>query len=189
MAVIALPRPIIWCLSSLHSLSQKWDSVKTAAGHRVDAVRAKIAPIQNKIGQNATYCWNQLTPSAQRHIQLIWTRDAGRFVGMDASYQKNILENVGDWFLYPSVDLPKQCFLYQNIPLGVGIASIGGAFFFLNFVFSPKATVFNTARHFSFVAGFLAKMSLIGLLFRSLGRWTNPQLMYQFQNPAPQNPR
>ena len=189
MAIIALPRPIIWCLSSLHSLSQKWDVAKTAAGHRLDVVRAKMAPIQNKIGQGASYCWNQLTPSAQRHIQLVWTRDAGRFVGMEAPYQKNVLENVGDWFLYPSVYLPKKFLLYQNIPLGVGIASIGGAFFFLNFVFSPKATVFNTARHFSVVSVFLAKMSLIGLLFRSLGRWTNPQLMHQFHHPAPQNHR
>jgi hypothetical protein len=104
--------------------------------------QSQNGPIQNKIGQGASYCWNQLTPSAQRHIQLVWTRDAGRFVGMEAPYQKNVLENVGDWFLYPSVYLPKKFLLYQNIPLGVGIASIGGAFFFLNFVLFTQSDRF-----------------------------------------------
>ena len=189
MAVIGIPLQNIWYLSGLHSLCHKWDAAKTAVGQRVDVVRAKIAPIQNKIGQGASYCWSQLTPSAQRHIQLFWTRDAGTFVGMGAPYQKNVLEEVGDWFLYPSIDFPKKLYSYRNTPVGFGIALIGGAFFFLNFVFSPKATVFNTARHFSVVSVFLAKMSLIGLLFRSLGRWTNPQLMHQFHHPAPQNHR
>ena len=163
------------------SISQKISSLKSGAGDRLKSVGEKISLIPQKGQQGATFLWNQLTPSTQRHLQLVWSRDAGQFVGV--RYEKNVLEEIGDWMLYPSMDLPKKLLNCKGSPIVVGLASIGAVFFLFKLVLHPLSTLLGIAHRITALPGpllFLAKINLAGLACRSLGRWTNAELMHQF---------
>jgi hypothetical protein len=170
------------------SLSEGCSSVRNTAGLRLNLVTGKFTTVQNKIIDCGSYCWNQLSPSSQRHIQLVWKRDAGKFVGLE-SYEKNVIEEVGDWILFPTVDLPPKLRTYQKNPVVIGLVTAGAAFLLLKFIFRPIETAASVVRKISYVpdwAYFFAKTSLIGLTIRSVGRMTNSELMNRFNNPAPQ---
>ena len=172
----------IWFQASLASLSQKFTSLKNGAGERLKSVGEKISSIPQKGQQGATFLWDQFTPSTQRHLQLIWSRNAAQLVGV--RYEKNVLEEIGDWILYPSTDLPKKLLNCKSSPIATGLVSIGAVFLLFKLVLQPHSTLFGIARKITALPGpllFLAKVNLVGLACRSLGRWTNPDLMHQFR--------
>lgn len=149
-----------------------------------NSVREKVSRISNKVEQAKQFCWDQLTPAAQAHLQLIWTRDASRLVGLQVPYKKNLLEEIGDWMLFPTIDLPKKLLPYGNNRIVIAFASIAGLFLGIKWILHPITTTVNfvTSRPVSF----LTKMSLLGLFCRSVGRYTNSVLMTRFHQFAQQ---
>jgi hypothetical protein len=106
---------------------------------------------------------------------------------MESPYEKNLLEEVGDWMLYPMVDLPYKLSSVQNSPIAVGTAATVGGLFSLRFIAHPIKTAAMVGRKIAFLprlSYYFAQVGIIGLGFRSIGRLTNTSLMERFHAPA-----
>jgi hypothetical protein len=171
--------------SYMQTISETFFTARKSIGEYLNFVREKIPTYQTRIEHGATYFWDQLSLSSQRYVHLIGSRDAGKFVGMKASYEKNVLEDIGDWILFPMVDLPQKLHTYQNHPATLGLAYTGAALASLKFIAQPIKTTVFVGRKIAFLPRltyFFAQAGIIGLACRSVGRMTNSSLMDHYTN-------
>jgi len=153
--------------SYMHTLREAFSTAKNAISARVNALKEKLPAYQETANKF----------SSQKYVQLVWKRDAGEVVGL--SYEKNLLEEIGDWMLFPMVDLPYKLSSVQYSPIAVGTAATAGALFSLKFLFHPIKTAAMVGRKLALLpshAYFFAQFSVIGLACRSIGRMTNASL-------------
>lgn len=139
----------------------------------------------NALKQLPETLWNTLSQNSKRYVQLLWNRDAGKFVGLKESYETNIVEKGGDIMLYPLVGLPHRLAI-QNKYVAVAVASSACTLFILKFLANPFETTTLVGRTIAFLPrlpALFAKLSFVGLVFRSLGRMFNTSLMTQFYHP------
>ncbi len=137
----------------------------------------------NKLKQLPETLWNTLSHDSQRYVQLLWQRDAGAFALK--SYDKNIVEKAGDGMLFPLVGLPHKLAV-QNSYVVVAVAASACTMFVLKFIANPFETTTLVGRTIAFLPrlpAIFAKLSLVGLFFRSVGRMFNTNLMTKFYAP------
>lgn len=141
-----------------------------------------------RVNTLASFVWKQLDPSSQRYLQLFWNRDAAQFVGVK-SYDKTLTETLGDWMLYPAIDLPKLSPI-QKSHLAVALAASAVTLFFVKFFAYPGSTAALVLQKIAFlphtcytVAKFCTKFFAAGFAFRCFGRNFNPSLMKHFYTP------
>lgn len=113
----------------MQTARETFSTARNALSQRTNALREKMPNYQASFQTRADSLWNRLSPSSQRYVQLVWNRDAAKVAGLEAPYEKNLFEEVGDWMLYPMVDLPYKLSSVQNSPIAVGTAAtVGGLF-------------------------------------------------------------
>jgi hypothetical protein len=171
----------------MQTMRETFSTARNAVGQRVNAMREKIPAYQEAVQNRANTLWDKLSPSSQRYVQLVWNRDAAKFV--EAPYKKNLLEVAGDWMLYPMVGFPHKLSSVQNSPIAVCTAATLGGLFSLRFIAHPIKTAAMVGRKIAFLPRFsyyYAYVAIIGLGCRSLGRLTNISLMERFHAPAKQ---
>jgi hypothetical protein len=141
-------------------------------------------PVQlDSLRQLPETLWKKLDEDSQRYVLLLWNRDCGKL-----TYKKNFLEKIGDWMLFPIVDVPHELSI-QNSHIAVAVATGAATIFFLRFIAQPfiaptlvGRTIVSLSSHsYSF-----AKFSITGLICRSLGRMFNTGLMTHFYQPEKQ---
>ncbi len=135
---------------------------------------------------NATkqYLWDQFG-GHQRQAQLLWKRDVKGFVGFEKPYEKNNAEKLGDWMLFPAVDLPTYS-LFKNRLFQAFAAGSALTFIFLKFIDHPVFTTTLIGRTIAFLptlVKILVGLSISGFVCRCLGRLFNTPLMKQFYAP------
>jgi hypothetical protein len=171
----------------MQTVKETFSTAKTALSQRVNTMREKMPTYQATVQNQADRVWNSLSPSSQRYVQLVYKRDAAQVAAMEVPYEKNLLEEVGDWMLYPMVDLPYKLSSVQNSPIAVGTAATVGGLFSLRFIAHPIKTAAMVGRKIAFLprlSYYFAQVGIIGLGFRSIGRLTNTSLMERFHAPA-----
>ncbi len=162
---------------ALADIKQKACDLRTIA-------REKLPLYQEKVQKQARQIWDKIPAPKQRYAKLVFSRDAGEVAGI--KYKPNVLEELGNWILYPSVDLPKKLPTYKDNPIVVGLVSTKVAMFTLKLLAYPKKTVVNmigNIRYLPRLTYLFAQLSLIGLGCRSVGRMINQDLMEAFNAP------
>ncbi len=123
----------------------------------------------------------KMTPYGRRFAQLLISRDAAKVVGL-TSYEKNPIEEAGDWALAPVVDFPSKVDNRVALAMGGTAAVIFGQELYSQ----PKKTLASVARQIMRLprlAYLFTTFSLIGLACRSVGRLANSDLMQAFNEP------
>jgi hypothetical protein len=114
-------------------------------------------------------------------MELVWTKDAGKFVGLETPYEKTPVEEAGDWLLTPyTAELRQKFQTYQKNPIAIGVATTVAALFALKCIFRPVKTAKSVGRKIAFLprpAYWFLQASVLGLALRGMGRMTNPALM------------
>lgn len=121
----------------------------------------------------------KMTPYGRRFAQLLISRDAGKVVGL-TSYEKNPIEEAGDWAVAPVVEFPRKVDNRVALAMGGTAAVIFGA----ELCKQPKKTLASVARQIMRLprlAYLFTTFSLIGLACRSVGRLANSDLMQAFK--------
>lgn len=168
----------------MQTMRETFSTAKNALGQRVNAMSEKISTYQEAVQNRAHTMWNKLSPSSKKYIQLVCQRDAAKVAGLEAPYEKNLLEEIGDWMLYPMVGFPHK---FSTSPIAVGTAATVGGLFSLRFIAYPIKTAALIGRKIAFLprlSYFFAQIGIIGLGCRSLGRLTNTSLMQRFHAPV-----
>ncbi len=130
------------------------------------------------------YLWDSLPGDSQRYVQLLWNRDAGKFVGCKEPYEKNNMEKVSDWMLGPAVDLTTYP-LFKNRYFQVAAGASALTFIFLKFIEHPVFTTTQVGHLISLLpraCKYLAGLTIAGFVGRCFGRMFNTDLMRQFYN-------
>jgi hypothetical protein len=158
-----------------------YNTAKNAVEQRVNFLKASLPFCETLARGYGAYFWEKLSPSTQRYMELVWTKDAGKFVGLETPYEKTPVEEAGDWFLTPyTANLRQKFQTYQTNPVAIGVATTVGALYSLKCIFHPFKTVKGLGRKVAALPRltyWFAQASIIGLALRGMGRMTNPALM------------
>jgi hypothetical protein len=146
----------------------------------------------------------------KQYAKFVFARDnAGKHVGIE-NYEKNLIERAGDclgWGLFKLpehlfVDFPKKFFNFSVQPQVLGLVSAAVAMRSIHYLFLPRGAAkedlkyaakkinhstqalaaFSQVRGPRLAAYLFCQASALGFISRTVGRFTNDDLMKQFKD-------
>ena len=139
---------------------------------------------------------SQANPASRgffNHAGLTFARDAKSYTGID-NYQKNILERVGDGFMWHVTELPRYVKNLVNEPRFLVVVFTAIGLYSVQFAFYPRPTIEYIKLALQYLPGYLkhAKVvayaaSMIGMAgwgLRAYGRVSNSELMNKWYTKA-----